>query len=93
MIVNFSCKDTEKVFKGEYTKKWDVNIRRKGQIKLDILDAAISLEDLKVPPGNRLHALTGDLSNYYSISLNMQWRIIFKWEDNNALNVKIIDYH
>ena len=93
MIINFSCKNTQKVFKGEYTKKWDANIRRKGQMKLDILDAAISLEDLKVPPGNRLHALKDDLAGYYSISINMQWRVIFQWDDNNASKVKIIDYH
>ena len=93
MIAGFSCKDTEKIFKGEYTKKWDANVRRRGQMKLDILDAAISLEDLKVPPGNRLHALKDDFSGYYSIFINMQWRVIFKWEDNNASSVRIIDYH
>lgn len=78
MIISFACKETEKVFHGSYTKKWDANIRKKGQIKLDILDAAITLNDLKVPPGNRLHALKDDLFGYYSISINIQWRVIFK---------------
>lgn len=93
MILSFSCKDTEKVFQGRYTKKWDTIILKKGQIKLDILDAAISLNDLKVPPGNRLHSLKDDLVGYYSISINMQWRIIFKWNRSNATDVKITDYH
>ncbi len=93
MILSFSCKDTEKVFKGKYTKKWDYNIRKKGQMKLDILDAAISINDLKIPPGNRLHALKDDLEGYFSISINMQWRIIFKWNENNATDVRITDYH
>lgn len=93
MIVDFSCKDTEKVFRGEYTKKWSAEIRKKGQIKLDIIDASISSNDLKIPPSNRFHALTGDLKGYYSISINLQWRIIFKWDGSNATEVKITDYH
>jgi len=93
MIKSFSCKNTEKVFKGEYTKKWDDIIRTKGQIKLDILDSSITFEDLKCPPSNRLHALKDDLKGFYSISINKQWRVIFIWEDGNAYQVQIIDYH
>lgn len=93
MIINFICKDTEKVFQGKYTIKWDAAIRKKGQIKLDMLDASISLNDLKIPPSNRLHSLKDDLVGYYSISVNMQWRIIFKWNGSNAADVKITDYH
>lgn len=93
MIVSFACRETEKVFLGRFTKKWDANLRRKAQIKLDIIDAAMSIEDLKIPPGNRLHSLKGDRQDYLSISINMQWRIIFKWESANATDVEIIDYH
>lgn len=93
MISTFACKDTNKVFKGEYTKKWDGKIRRKGQMKLDILDSAMNLEDLKTPPGNRLHALKDDLNGFHSISINKQWRIIFIWKNDNAYEVSITDYH
>jgi len=93
MIVNFACKDTKKVFQGLYTKKWNAEIRKKGQIKLDMIDASISLNDLRIPPGNRLHSLTGDFLGYHSISINMQWRIIFKWNDGTASEVKITNYH
>jgi proteic killer suppression protein len=93
MITSFNCKDTEKVFQGNYSKKWEVSVRRKGQMKLDLIDSAMNLEDLKVPPGNRLHLLKGDLTGYQSISINMKWRIIFKWNNGNADNVQIVDYH
>ena len=93
MIIGFACKDTEKVFQGDYTKKWNINIRKKGQMKLDILDASSTLEQLKVPPGNRLHALKDDLEGYHAISINKQWRIIFIWEEGNAHAVRIVDYH
>ena len=61
--------------------------------KLDILNAAYRLEDLREPPGNRLEALKGDLVGYYSIRVNDQWRIIFQWESNNAYSVSLTDYH
>jgi len=61
--------------------------------RLDYLNAAISLEDLRIPPSNRLHALKGDLVGYHSISVNMQWRITFIWRDGHAYDVKMIDYH
>jgi len=93
MIKSYSCKETEKVHKGTNTRKWHQNIRKKGQMKLDILDTATQLDHLKIPPGNRLHALSGDLKGYHSISINMQWRIIFVWENGDAYEVKITDYH
>ena len=61
--------------------------------KLDVLNAAQSLNDLRSPPGNRLEALKGDLKEFYSIRINSQWRIIFRWQASNAYDVKIIDYH
>lgn len=93
MIKSYSCKETEKVHKGLFSKKWDNNIRRKGQMKLDILDTVRELDHLRIPPGNRLHPLKDDLIGYHSISINKQWRIIFKWKDGDAYEVKIKDYH
>jgi proteic killer suppression protein len=93
MILSFACKETEKVSKGEFTKKWNVEVRRVAMRRLDYLSAAISLEDLRIPPSNRLHALKGNMADYHSISVNMQWRIIFVWRDGHAYDVKMIDYH
>lgn len=93
MIASFSCKETEKVSLGQYSKKWDIGIRRVAMRRLDYLDSAMTLEDLRIPPSNRLHPLKDDLKGYYSISINMKWRIIFIWKDGNAYEVKIVDYH
>jgi len=62
-------------------------------MKLDLINAAVSIQDLKSPPGNRLELLSGNLYEYHSIRINKQWRIIFKWIDSNALVVSIVDYH
>jgi proteic killer suppression protein len=93
MIVEFDCKETEKVWEGDKTKKWSIQIVRIALRKLFMLNAAHSLEDLRIPPSNRLHALKGKLKGYYSISINMQWRIIFIWNEGQAKGVKITDYH
>ena len=93
MILGYKCKDTEKVSKGEYTKKWSLQTRRVAMRRLDYLHAAISLEDLRIPPSNRLHTLKGDLLGHYSISVNMQWRIVFRWHDGHAHDVRMVDYH
>ena len=93
MILSFSCKETEKVSLGQFSKAWNINIRRVAMRKLDYLDSAISLDDLRVPPSNRLHPLKGHLKGYHSISINMKWRIVFIWRGGNAHNVKITDYH
>ncbi|SMD36211.1 proteic killer suppression protein [Reichenbachiella faecimaris] len=93
MIVSFSCKETQKVGLGQYTEQWDLSIRRTAMRRLDYLDSAINLEDLRIPPSNRLHALKGNLKGYYSISINMKWRIVFIWKEGNAYDVKITDYH
>lgn len=93
MIVNFTCKNTEKVWKGEKTKKWSDNVVKIALRKLFMLNAAHNLNDLRIPPSNRLHPLKKDLEGYHSISINMQWRIIFIWEDCSATNISIKDYH
>ena len=89
MILGYKCKDTEKISKGEYTKKWSLETRRIAMRRLDYLNAAIGLEDLRIPPSDRLHALKGD----FSISVNKQWRIVFRWHDGHALEVRMVDYH
>ena len=93
MIVEFSCKETEKVWKGEKTRKWSHQIVKVALRKLFMLNAAHVLDDLRIPPSNRLHALKGNLKDYHSISINLQWRIIFKWNDGQVKHVKITDYH
>lgn len=93
MIVGFDCKDTERVWQGKKTRKWDDKVVKVALRKLFMLNAANHINDLRIPPSNRLHPLKKGRAGYYSISVNMQWRIIFWWHDNHANNVKIVDYH
>lgn len=93
MIVEFNCKETEKVWNGEKTRKWSNQIVKIALRKMFMLNAAHILDDLRIPPSNRLHALKGNLKDYHSISINMQWRIIFQWNDGQVKSVSITDYH
>ncbi|MGA2585523.1 MAG: type II toxin-antitoxin system RelE/ParE family toxin [Candidatus Aminicenantales bacterium] len=93
MIVSFKDKETEKIWNGFYSKHFPPDIQRPAKRKLAMLHAAINLLDLKIPPGNRLHVLSGDRKGQFSISINDQWRICFAWKDGNARNVEITDYH
>ncbi len=93
MIKSFRDTDTEKVFRRESTRKFDINLRKIALRKLLIIDAAEVLDDLKVPPGNRLEKLKGTRKNQYSIRVIGQSRICFTWQNGNALEVEIIDYH
>ncbi len=93
MIASFANADTEAVFKGERSRKLPPTIHRVAMRKLWIIDAAVSLSDLRVPPGNRLEKLTGKYREYHSIRINDQWRICFRFESGNAHNVIITDYH
>lgn len=93
MIVSFRDKETERIWDGEVSRRFPPDILRTAKRRLLILHAAISLEDLRVPPGNRLHALSGDRKGQWSISINDQWRICFEWRSGNALNVEFTDYH
>jgi proteic killer suppression protein len=93
VIRSWKCKETQKIWKGEYSKKFPVEIQRNMRRKLRHIQAAIKLEDLRIPPGNRLHPLKGDREGQYSISINDQWRICFKWRNGNAFDVEIVDYH
>jgi proteic killer suppression protein len=93
VIVSFKDKETERIWNGNFSKRFPADIQRAAKRKLIVLHAAISLMDLKIPPGNRLHALAGDRKGQYSVSINNQLRICFKWRDGNAFNVEMTDYH
>ena len=93
MIKSFAEKLTEELFNRQNVKKLPSTIIKSAYRKLLLIDAAERIEDLKIPPGNRLEKLFGDLSGKYSIRINDQWRIIFSWKENNAYEVEIIDYH
>ena len=93
MIKTFKCKETEKIFCREYSKKLPRNIQKVAFRKLRMIDRSKTLIDLKVPPANRLEKLIGQRKGQYCIRINDQWRVCFKWIDNNALEVEITDYH
>lgn len=92
MIRSFKCEYTEALSKGHRVKKF-VNIAKVARRKLRQLEIANQLNDLKIPPGNRLEALKGTRSGQYSIRINDQWRVCFHWNDGGADNVEIVDYH
>lgn len=92
MIRSFKCADTEALSKGVRVRRF-VNIEDVARRKLRQLEIADRLDDLRVPPGNRLEALRGDRSGQYSIRINDQWRVCFKWEGVGAEDVEIVDYH
>lgn len=92
MIKTFRCKDTQALFAGECPRKFKA-FANVAERKLQMIDGASSLEDLRVPPGNRLEALRGDRKGQLSIRINDQWRICFRFENGNTFDVEIIDYH
>ncbi|HTP66202.1 MAG TPA: type II toxin-antitoxin system RelE/ParE family toxin [Geobacteraceae bacterium] len=93
MISSFRCKETEKIFNGKFSAKLSQAIQRLAARKLDYLDAAGELDDLRSLPGNHLEALRDDRNGQHSIRINDQWRICFVWRGNNAHDVEIVDYH
>ena len=93
MIISFKCKETEKIFNRTFSKKLPQEMQRAGYKKLLMLDAAIELKDLKIPPANQLEKLSGDRAGQYSIRVNKQYRICFTWSDGRTENVEITDYH
>ncbi len=92
MIKTFKCKNTEKLFDDDDIKKFR-SISRTARLKLEVLNAAVSLNSLRVPPGNRLEQLKGDRKGQHNIRINNQWRVCFVWKDENAFDVEIVDYH
>jgi proteic killer suppression protein len=93
MIQSFRCKETEKLFNREYSSKLPSSIQRVAFRKLRMLHRSSSVEDLRVPPGNRLEVLGGKRKGQRSIRINEQWRICFIWKQGDAFNVEIVDYH
>ena len=93
MIISFGTSETENIWNGIRVKKLPVEIQNIGRRKLRMLNNSVDLADLRIPPSNRLEKLFGKLKDFYSIRINDQWRIIFKWATGNASEVEIIDYH
>lgn len=93
MIKEFGDKKTEKIWNGIRSKKLPSEIQNVGRRKLRMLNNAFDISDLRVPPANRFEKLKGNLSEYHSIRINNQWRIIFKWLNDDVYEVKIVDYH
>ena len=93
MIKSFGNKETEKIWNGIRSKKLPQEIQQIGRRKLRMLNNSLDLQDLRTPPSNRLEKLNGKLQDYNSIRINNQWRIMFIWDNGNAFEVQIIDYH
>ena len=92
MIKSFCCKDTDRLFQDCPVSRFR-SVERVARRKLGILEAAIDLNDLRQPPGNRLQALKGNRKGQFSIRINDQWRVCFRWEEGHAYEVEIVDYH
>lgn len=93
MLTSFGDKDTKKIWDGERVKAFSTEIQETARRKLRMLNNSQDLNDLLIPPSNRLEKLKGNFKEYYSIRINSQWRIIFKWKNGNAEDVQVIDYH
>jgi proteic killer suppression protein len=93
MLLSFGDKDTKKIWEGERVKGFSTEIQETARRKLRMLNNSQDLNDLLIPPSNRLEKLKGNLKEFYSMRINNQWRIIFKWNNGNAEEVAIIDYH
>ena len=93
MIRSFKNRDTGKLYERHSSRKLPQSIQRVALRKLWLLDAAVDLTELRVPPGNRLEALSGDREGQHSIRINQQWRICFRWHEGHAFDVEIVDYH
>lgn len=93
MIISFGSKETEKIWQGEKSKKLPPEIQEIARRKLRMLHNSQTVSDLRIPPSNRLEKLSGNLKEFYSIRINKQWRIIFKWLEGQASEVEIVDYH
>jgi proteic killer suppression protein len=93
MIRSFASKETERLFRRQTSRKLPHDIQRRARIKLELLDAAERIEDLRIPPSNHLEKLSGAREGQYSIRINSQWRICFDWREGDAYRVEIVDYH
>jgi len=93
MIISFGDKTTRKIWEGERVKSFSTGIQEIARRKLRMLNNSVDIKDLMIPPSNKLEKLKGILKEFYSIRVNDQWRIIFRWETGNAYDVKLVDYH
>ncbi len=93
MIESFRCKETEHIFQRAYSRTFPTAIQKVAFRKLRMLHRSSTINDLRVPPGNRLEALSGSRKGQHSIRVNERWRICFVWRDGNAYDVEIVDYH
>ena len=93
MILSFADKETEGIWRGNFSKKFPPEIQRRAQIKMGMLNNIKKLKELHIPPSNKLHSLEGDRKGQFSISINEQWRICFHFSEGNVSNVEIVDYH
>ncbi|HNQ61576.1 MAG TPA: type II toxin-antitoxin system RelE/ParE family toxin [Bacteroidia bacterium] len=93
MIVSFASKNTSKIWEGERVKHIAPDIQQIARRKLRMINNSVNISDLRIPPSNRLEKLGGKLKEYYSIRINNQWRIVFRWKQGNASQVEITDYH
>jgi proteic killer suppression protein len=93
MIESFKCRETEKIFHRQFSKKRPHDIQKIAFRKLRMLNRSSAVQDLRVPPANKLEALSGNRKGQHSIRINNQWRICFKWQNGNAYDVEIVDYH
>jgi proteic killer suppression protein len=93
VIVSFACEETERIFNGERSRRLPSDIQQTARRKLSYLNLAERLDDLRMPPGNRLEALKGNRAGQHSIRINDKWRVCFVWQSGNATLVEIVDYH
>lgn len=93
MIISFGSKETQKIWEGERVKGLPLELQEIARRKLRMLNNSHNIADLQIPPSNRLEKLKGDLKDYYSIRVNIQYRIVFWWDNGNASEVEIMDYH
>jgi toxin HigB-1 len=93
MIVSFGDKTSQKIWEGKWVKGFSTDIQETARRKLRMLNNSFDIKDLMIPPSNKLEKLKGNLKDFYSIRVNDQWRLIFRWKNGNAFKVELIDYH
>ena len=93
MIRSFKSKETEIAWNGERSRNLPLEVQKVGRRKLRMLNNSIDINDLRIPPANRLEKLSGNFAEFHSIRINDQWRVVFKWSEGHAFDVQIIDYH
>ena len=93
MIESFACKETARVFRGEFSRRFPGDLQERALMKLRQLHRTLAIDQLRVPPSNRLETLSGNLKGFWSIRINQRWRILFRWHEGSATEVQITDFH